>query len=234
MKLKTKIIILFAMCVMGTTLCNAQNNNKVDKNQKVELKTDAEKAAYALGVNLMSNFQRQGFDTLMNIDLVVAGLKDQHNGTALIKVEDSEFILQKFFQDLQMAASKPKIDEGKKFLAENGKRKGVMTTASGLQYEVITMGKGEKPTAESTVKVHYEGTLLNGTVFDSSYRRNEPIEFGLNQVIRGWTEGVQLMPIGSKFKFFIPYDLGYGENGGGPIGPYETLIFEVELLDIVR
>ena len=222
------------MCVMGTTLCNAQNNNKVDKNQKVELKTDAEKAAYALGVNLMSNFQRQGFDTLMNIDLVVAGLKDQHNGTALIKVEDSEFILQKFFQDLQMAASKPKIDEGKKFLAENGKRKGVMTTASGLQYEVITMGKGEKPTAESTVKVHYEGTLLNGTVFDSSYRRNEPIEFGLNQVIRGWTEGVQLMPIGSKFKFFIPYDLGYGENGGGPIGPYETLIFEVELLDIVR
>jgi FKBP-type peptidyl-prolyl cis-trans isomerase FklB len=122
---------------------------------------------------------------------------------------------------------------GEKFLQENALRAEVKTTESGLQYEVITEGKGAKPTAESTVKVHYEGTLIDGTVFDSSYQRGEPIEFPLNGVIKGWTEGLQLMPVGSKYKLYIPYELGYGERGAGQsIPPYATLIFTVELLEI--
>ena len=125
-------------------------------------------------------------------------------------------------------------EEGEKFLAENALREGVITTASGLQYEVIKMGKGKKPVATDNVKVHYHGTLTNGTVFDSSVDRNEPITFGLTQVIAGWTEGLQLMPGGSKFKFYIPQQLGYGSQQAGSIPPYSTLIFEVELLGIEK
>ena len=124
-------------------------------------------------------------------------------------------------------------EEGEKFLQENALREGVKTTESGLQYEVLVAGKGAKPSAESTVKVHYEGTLIDGTVFDSSYERGEPIEFPLNGVIKGWTEGLQLMPVGAKYKLYIPYELGYGERGAGQqITPYATLIFTVELLEI--
>ena len=123
-------------------------------------------------------------------------------------------------------------EEGEKFLAENALREGVITTASGLQYEVLKMGKGKKPKATDNVKVHYHGTLINGTVFDSSVDRNEPITFGLTQVIAGWTEALQLMPVGSKFKLYIPQQLGYGSQQAGSIPPYSTLIFEVELLGI--
>ena len=125
-------------------------------------------------------------------------------------------------------------EDGEKFLAENALKEGVTTTESGLQYEVIKMGKGKKPSATDKVKVHYHGTLIDGTVFDSSVERGEPITFGLNQVIKGWTEGVQLMPIGSKFKFYIPQELGYGAHNAGSIPPYSTLIFEVELLGIEK
>lgn len=124
--------------------------------------------------------------------------------------------------------------KGEQFLAENALKDGVKTTSSGLQYEVIKMGKGAKPTATSTVKVHYEGTLIDGTIFDSSIQRGEPIEFPLNGVIKGWTEGLQLMPVGSKFRFYIPQELGYGAQAAGSIPPYSTLIFEVELLDITK
>lgn len=125
-------------------------------------------------------------------------------------------------------------EEGEKFLEENKLREGVIVTESGLQYEVLKMGKGKKPAATDKVKVHYHGTLINGEVFDSSVERGEPIVFGLNQVIAGWTEGVQLMPVGSKFKFYIPQELGYGERAAGSIPPYSTLIFEVELLGIEK
>ena len=127
------------------------------------------------------------------------------------------------------------IDEGEKFLAENKKRDGVKATPSGLQYEVLKLGTGPKPSDTSTVKVHYEGFLINGKKFDSSRDRGEPISFALNQVIKGWTEGVQLMPVGSRFKFYIPYTLGYGEQGaGGSIPGGSALIFDVELIDIVN
>ena len=125
-------------------------------------------------------------------------------------------------------------EDGEAFLAENAKKGGVKTTSSGLQYKVLTEGTGAKPSAKSTVEVHYRGTLINGKEFDSSYKRNETIEFPLNGVIAGWTEGLQLMPIGSKYEFTIPYKLAYGERGtpGGPIPAYATLIFEVELIAI--
>ncbi|MGD8385358.1 MAG: FKBP-type peptidyl-prolyl cis-trans isomerase, partial [Lysobacterales bacterium] len=137
----------------------------------------------------------------------------------------------------EQAAEKAKVGaknlaEGQKFLAENKTKPGVKTTASGLQYQVIKMGEGPKPKSTDTVKVNYRGTLLNGTEFDSSYARKEPISFALDRVIPGWTEGLQLMPVGSKFKFFVKPELAYGENGGGPIPPNATLIFDVELLGI--
>jgi FKBP-type peptidyl-prolyl cis-trans isomerase len=125
-------------------------------------------------------------------------------------------------------------EDGEKFLAENALKEGVTTTESGLQYEVIKMGKGKKPAATDRVKVHYHGTLTDGTVFDSSVERGEPTSFGLNQVIKGWTEGLQLMPVGSKFRFYIPQELGYGAQAAGSIPPYSTLIFEVELLGIEK
>ena len=137
--------------------------------------------------------------------------------------------------DFVMNASKKAKEEGEKFLAENAKRAEVKTTPSGLQYEVIEATLGQKPTATDKVRVHYEGTLIDGTVFDSSYKRGESITFGLNQVIKGWTEGLQLMSVGSKYKLYIPYDLAYGAQGaGGSIPPYAALIFTVELLGIEK
>lgn len=134
------------------------------------------------------------------------------------------------------AKAKGNKEEGATFLAENAKKPGVETTASGLQYQVLQAGEGAKPTADSVVRVHYKGTLLDGTTFDSSYDRNEPVVFPLTQVVAGWQEGITLMPVGSKYRFWIPSELGYGEQGtpGGPIGPNATLVFEVELLEIVQ
>lgn len=137
-------------------------------------------------------------------------------------------------QKVQAVSSKPNIEAGQKFLAQNKTKAGVKTTASGLQYEVITEGTGPKPTATETVEVNYMGTLLDGTEFDNSYKRGQPISFPLNRVIAGWTEGLQLMPVGSKFKFYIPYNLGYGLNGNGAIPGGSTLVFEVELLSIKK
>ena len=153
----------------------------------------------------------------------------------LMQYGEKELIYEEFKAGIEfvMNMSTKAKEEGEKFLAENGKREGVKTTASGLQYEVLEATLGQKPKATDSVKVHYEGTLIDGTVFDSSYKRGEPISFPLSGVIKGWTEGLQLMSVGSKFKFFIPYQLAYGERGaGGSIPPYAALIFTVELLGI--
>lgn len=147
---------------------------------------------------------------------------------------EAQELLNDYFQKKQKEEAEKAIAEGKVFLEANGKREGVTTTKSGLQYEVLTPGKGERsPKATDTVVCHYEGRLVSGKVFDSSYERNQPAEFGLNQVIPGWTEGLQLMSEGAKFRFYIPYLLGYGEQGAGPsIPPYSTLVFDVELISV--
>jgi FKBP-type peptidyl-prolyl cis-trans isomerase len=192
----------------------------------------ASDVGYALGCLIGKNISSQGLKP--DFEALVKGLKETMEGK---KPTLSDQQLQETIQKHQMAAAAaagPKNTEaGKAFLDKNGKREGVKTTASGLQYEVLKAGEGAKPAATDTVKVHYHGTLIDGTVFDSSVDRGEPISFPLNRVIKGWTEGVQLMPVGSKYKFVIPSDLAYGAQGaGGKIGPNATLIFEVELLAI--
>ncbi len=192
-----------------------------------------DKVAYALGLSIGQNLAQSGIkninseDFLAGMNDVLAGKKPQ------IAFQEAQTILNKFFKELEDQAAGAAKAEGERFLAENAKRPSVKVTASGLQYEVLTPSLGQKPKATDRVKVHYEGTLPDGTVFDSSYRRGEPISFALNQVIAGWTEGLQLMSIGSKYKLFIPYQLGYGERGAGAqIPPYSALVFTVELLGI--
>lgn len=192
-----------------------------------------DKISYALGLSLGQNLLGSGVKEL-NITDLSAGIEDVLKlRQPQISYQEAQQILNKFFSELADEVAKVEKEKGAKFLEENKKRPSVKTTASGLQYEVLDATIGQKPKATDRVRVHYEGTLTDGTVFDSSYKRGEPITFALNQVIQGWTEGVQLMSIGSKYKFFIPYNLGYGERGAGSsIPPYATLIFTVELLGI--
>lgn len=232
MKSLSVLLIMTMIFSVGVWSCKSQ---KKVENEKIEITSQVDSASYAIGMQIGDNFVKQGLDTIMNVELILQGIKDQMAKSARLNIAETDLIIQEFFGGMQKTKSADKIAEGEKFLAENGKREGVTTTASGLQYEVITLGTGTKPTINNTVKTHYKGTLLNGTVFDSSYDRGEPISFPLNGVIKGWTEGLQLMPVGSKFKFYIPYNLAYGERGAGQlIGPYETLIFEVELLGIEK
>ena len=192
-----------------------------------------DKVSYALGLSLGQNMASSGVKTIEYDDLV-AGMKAIMNKEKpAISFDEAQEVLNTFFAELEAQVAGKAKEEGEAFLAENAKREGVNVTTSGLQYEVLTAAEGKKPKATDKVKVHYEGTLIDGTVFDSSYRRGEAISFGLNQVIKGWTEGVQLMSVGAKYKFFIPYNLAYGERGAGAqIPPYAALIFTVELLDI--
>ena len=192
-----------------------------------------EKIAYALGLSIGQNHAHSGVKDINSEDFV-AGMKDVLAGNKpQISLQEAQQVLDKFFKELEEQTAGAAKAEGEKFLAENAKRPSVKVTDSGLQYEVLEATLGQKPKATDRVKVHYEGTLPDGTVFDSSYRRGEPITFALNQVIAGWTEGLQLMSIGSKYKLFIPYHLGYGEHGAGAsIPPYSALVFTVELLGI--
>ena len=192
-----------------------------------------DKISYALGLSLGQNLMGSGVEALSYEDLA-KGIKDVlEKRTPQISYQEAQTVLNQFFAELEQRVASAAKEAGEKFLAENAKREGVKTTASGLQYEVLEATIGQKPKATDKVKVHYEGKLTSGTVFDSSYQRGEPITFGLNQVIAGWTEGLQLMSIGSKYRFYIPYQLGYGAQGAGAtIPPYSALIFTVELLGI--
>ena len=192
-----------------------------------------DKISYALGLSMGQNLMGSGVDKIVYADFA-QGLQDVlEHAQPKVSYQEAQALLNKFFTDLEQQIAREQKAAGEKFLAENAKRAGVKTTASGLQYEVIEATLGQKPKASDKVRVHYEGTLTDGTVFDSSYKRGEPITFGLNQVIKGWTEGLQLMSVGSKYKLYIPYELGYGAQGaGGSIPPYATLIFTVELLGI--
>ena len=192
-----------------------------------------DKVSYALGLSMGQNLMGSGVETLNYQDLA-KGIEDVlTHQQPQISYQEAQQVLGKYFEELEAKVAGQAKAAGEKFLQENAKREGVKTTASGLQYEVLEPSLGQKPKATDTVRVHYEGTLIDGTVFDSSYRRGESITVPLNGVIRGWTEGLQLMSIGSKYKFFIPYQLAYGERGAGAsIPPYAALIFTVELLGI--
>ena len=192
-----------------------------------------DKISYALGLSMGQNLMGSGVEKLNYQDLA-AGIEDVlTHAQPKITYQEAQQVLNTFFQELEAKVAGAAKADGEKFLADNAKREGVKVTASGLQYEVLEPSLGQKPKATDTVRVHYEGTLIDGTVFDSSYKRGESISFPLNGVIKGWTEGLQLMSIGSKYKFFIPYQLAYGERGAGAsIPPYAALIFTVELLGI--
>lgn len=199
-----------------------------------------DKVSYALGLGIGSQLKSMGADSL-NIDDFAQAIKDTISGAELkVSHKESQQIVQEFFKEQEakqraQAAENGRVarEEGEKFLAENAKKDGVQVTESGLQYSVIKEGTGKSPKATDTVVCHYEGSLTNGTVFDSSIQRGEPAAFPLNAVIAGWTEGLQLMKEGGKTRFFIPYNLAYGEAGAaGAIPPYAALIFDVELIEV--
>ena len=201
------------------------------KNKKLETRLDS--ISYAMGVKLAESAKKQKFKEV-DSDKMIEGFEKAFNGKeTIISREEVEIILQSYLKEQLKREKIMNKEQGTAFLAENGKRDGVQTTDSGLQYEVITNAEGPKPSATDKVTVHYTGTTIDGTKFDSSVDRGEPATFGLNQVIKGWTEGVQLMSQGAKYRFYIPSELAYGERGAGAlIGPNSTLIFDVELLEI--
>jgi len=212
----------------GMTLCGSlaaqELNNKLDS------------VSYSLGVLVAQNLKQQGLEGV-NTTLVAKGLEDAlKNSTTKVDPAGANKLLQEYMMKEQAKKGEKAMAEGKLFLEGNAKRPGVTTLPSGLQYEIIKAGTGPKPTQTDKVTVHYHGTLLDGSIFDSSVNRNQPATFGVTQVIAGWTEALQLMPKGSKWKLFIPSNLAYGERGGpgGKIGPHTTLIFEVELLEITQ
>ena len=200
-----------------------------------------DKVSYALGLGIGQQLSQMGASEL-NIDDFAQAIKDVIAGAELkVQHREAQQIVQDYFAQQEKKINAQRAEQGKaqkeageKYLAENAKKEGVITTKSGLQYKVLTEGKGKQPTAKDTVMCHYEGFLIDGTVFDSSVQRGKPATFPLQQVIAGWTEGLQLMKEGAKFRFFIPYRLGYGEGGAGAsIPPFATLIFDVELIQVI-
>ena len=201
-----------------------------------------DKLSYALGLGIGHQLKQMGLKGQLKIGDFAQSITDVLNDNQLQMTNaEAQVLVNSFFQEQEKKmqaqraeAGKAELERGRVFLENNGKRAEVTTTKSGLQYEVLTEGTGKHPKATDKVRCHYEGRLIDDTVFDSSYRRNEPAVFGLNQVIAGWTEGLQLMGEGAKYRFYIPYLLGYGESGAGEmIPPYATLVFDVELLEVI-
>lgn len=243
-----KVVKMMLMAIPMLSLVVACNQTQ--RLTKEDLKTDLDSVSYAVGLDIAQNLKK-GFSDV-DFKILRQGIRDgKDSANFLIDQKEVKKIIQVYFQKKKQAEMKKRQEEalkkaeekyadvkkaGEDFLKENAKKKGVKVTKSGLQYKVIKQGKGEKPTATSKVKVHYKGTLIDGKEFDSSYKRKKPAEFMANRVIKGWTEGLQLMPVGSKYEFYIPQELAYGAfpRSGGDIKPFATLIFEVELLDIVK
>ena len=238
MKLSYRILGL--ALVAGLAVACAKKDDSSSSGSS-DLSTDAQKFGYAIGVDIGKSLKP--VKDQVDVDAMVAGMKEtladkpprlSDEVREQVKADITRKLQQKQMEE-RLAKAKVAKEAGEKFLAENAKRPGVKTTASGLQYEVITEGTGVQPKTSDKVKVHYKGTLIDGTEFDSSYARGQPVEFPLGNVIPGWTEGLQLMKVGGKSKLYIPSQLAYGERGAGAkIGPNETLIFEVELLGVEK
>ena len=228
-----KISLLFSVSLFAVALTAQPVKKPVAKTQPV-LKTLSDSASYAVGLSVANFYKQQGI-TKLNTTLVSRAINEAMSGKkTLMDDAAANTCMNNYMQQMQAQKSKARIDSGTAFLAKNKLRPEVKTTASGLQYEVITEGTGEKPTTADSVTCHYKGTLLNGTVFDNSYDRGQPITFSLGGVIPGWTEGLQLMTPGSKYKLYIPYNLAYGLYDYGPIPGGSTLTFEVELLEVKK
>ncbi|MCB0392367.1 MAG: FKBP-type peptidyl-prolyl cis-trans isomerase [Bdellovibrionales bacterium] len=221
-------ILVILLLAMGIVACNKKRN--------VDMSSDKAKYSYAIGQQIGKNMKNQNID--MDIDAFALAIEHQLKGEKpLLNEEEVKKALSKMAEDRnkqRREEAEGNKKEGEDFLAKNKSKNGVKTSDSGLQYEVITEGKGKKPKSDDVVKVHYKGTLIDGTEFDSSYKRNSPAEFPVTAVIRGWTEALQMMPVGSKWKLYIPPDLAYGEAGRPSIPGNSVLIFEVELLDIIK
>jgi FKBP-type peptidyl-prolyl cis-trans isomerase len=217
--------LLIIACCIGIVFPLVAEDNKPSAS---EAQADT---SYDLGMLMGGNLKSTGLS--IDIQKFMAGLKDSLSGTTKYTTAEAQAAVQVALQDARNKKGAENLAAGKAFLDDNSKKAGVKVTASGLQYEVVSLGTGPKPTSSDTVKVNYEGRLIGGTVFDSSIARNKPAVFPLNSVIAGWIEGLQLMPVGSKFRFYVPSELAYGERGaGGLIGPNAVLIFDVELLSI--
>jgi FKBP-type peptidyl-prolyl cis-trans isomerase FklB len=230
--------ILFIFSLIGLFIVSACSQDK--KYASVKLKTKEDTVSYYLGLTYGNGIKQAKIDSLFNAEAFLRGI---HQATKEDTLPVSSFIIQnylnKYFTDLQQNQMKEQyedyIAQNKAFLADNANKDSVVSLPSGLQYIVLKEGSGNKPALSDRIRVHYTGKLIDGTVFDSSYNRNEPAEFGVGQVIPGWTEAIQLMPVGSKYRVFIPENLAYGAQApqGSPIKPFSTLIFEVELLEIL-
>ena len=233
MRLIAYALVSFVACQMMMSCNNAKTTASADSDYNANMETQMDSLSYGLGVLLGTNLKGQGFEDL-DFNMVKAGMQAVMAGEEpKISAQDANGLIQEYMTKKADAAMSKNLEEGAAFLTENKAKEGVVTLPSGLQYEVITEGTGPKPAATDKVSVHYHGTLLDGTVFDSSIERGTPASFPVNGVIQGWQEALQLMPVGSKWKLFIPADLAYGERGaGGAIGPNATLIFDVELLSI--
>jgi FKBP-type peptidyl-prolyl cis-trans isomerase FklB len=220
------LILIFSASLLALPLFGQEKS--------MQLKDQKDKVSYSIGLNIGLNLNRQNVQ--INPDAVTAGIKDAIAGKPQLTTDQVKEVMTAFEKDMeqkQKAAGEKNAAEGTKFLEENKKKEGVKTTASGLQYKAIKEGSGPQPKATDTVTVNYRGTTISGTEFDSSYKRGQPATFPLNGVIKGWTEALQLMKVGSKYQLFLPPSLAYGERGVGPdISPNSTLIFEVELLDV--
>ncbi|GAA0854966.1 FKBP-type peptidyl-prolyl cis-trans isomerase [Aliiglaciecola litoralis] len=239
--MKKAAIAFVVASVFGLSACQQQSADPM-KVEEITFENEQQKQAYAFGASVGSFVeQRIQEQTEINVeldkDMILKGFNAAMRGEAqfdLATIQTLNNDLDKVMKQAEAAKAELNVEKGKAWLAENAKKENVIVTESGLQYEVLVATEGDKPVAQDTVKVHYRGTLLDGTEFDSSYSRNEPAVFPLNRVIKGWTEGVQLMSVGSKFKFYIPSDLAYGSRATGKITPNSTLIFEVELLEIMN
>lgn len=238
---------LVAVALFSVAACQENTKDTANVDSAPVLETEAQKQAYGLGAYIGMNMQRnlveqEKLGVVLEKELIINGFVDSINEKSSIEKEEIQALLMSLEetmktkqQEAAVLASEASLAEGQKFLDENAKKEGVIITESGIQYVVLTEAEGDKPVATDTVTVHYKGTFLNGETFDSSYDRGEPAVFPLNRVIKGWTEGVQLMSVGSKFKFTIPSDLAYGPNGNPPRIPGNSVLeFEIELLEIQK
>ena len=239
--MKKFYVLALILLLAGLGACQKAGNDAAKNLKTEDLNSQKKKVSYAIGLDIGQNFKARAMD--LDMDILVQGLRDsQKADKPLLSTEEIQKVMTQFQQDMMKAEQEKRMAQGQgnkakeeAFLKENVQKPGIKVTASGLQYKVISEGTGPQPKASDTVKVHYRGTLLDGTEFDSSYKRNEPAVFPLNGVIKGWTEALQLMKVGSKWQVFLPSTLAYGERGAGQIiGPNATLIFEVELLAIEK